>query len=217
VFEKQMMITTLLIGLLSMYWFTVEESNGIYPRTGLLSFVFFAQFFAYSIKKYRPHFDVAYYRVQFPIQAIAATYTLAAISKLQTSGLAWVTDGQNVSIQILKSHSSKYFTFGNIADLIHGQEIVHWLMDHSSLVYLVLSVSLLLELFCIISLSSKRSALIYGILLFSMHIGIILLMNIRILPIMVPMFIFMVNPIYLLFNAVLSLPFLRRLKPPEPA
>jgi hypothetical protein len=74
----------------------------------------------------------------------------------------------------------------------------------------LLTISLILELFAWISLGSKKRAIIYGILLLSMHIGIKLTMDISLVTISGPMLIFMVNPLFIIWTGILK-PFFKNI------
>lgn len=200
-FEFKMAITTLLLFTLSVFTFSLEESNGILSRSSLLSFLFFAQFIAYLL----PGNSYQNNRILFSIQAIAATYTLSALSKLQVTGFSWVLNGKQMALQIIKSYQYKYATTGNWSAVTKGNEMADFIQNHPTLVLFMLTTTLLLELCALLCLRSKSSILAYGILLAVMHFFMALIMNINLSSISTPMFLFMVNPLYLLWLAYLKL------------
>lgn len=203
-FEIKVLYTSFIIFLFSLIFFTIEESNGILERRGLLTFVFFAQFLAYFIHRIKKESNLNKNRMQFSVQVIVAGYTLAALSKLVNSGLSWVVDGKRITLQILKSHYYEYFSQGDLNYLTKGYELVSQLQNLSWLIIVVLTFSLILELFSSVALISKRATLAYGILLLLMHIGIYWVMEIAITAILFPMLIFMINPLYLAWVFIIS-------------
>ncbi len=199
ILEKRMVVTTLIIFSMSLLFFTIEESNGIFERRGLYTFLFFAQFIAYLFSALKfPEFNLNKYRIQFSVQVIAIGYTLSGLSKLYNSGIFWITDGTRMPLQILKSFYSNYTDNGKTTFLDQGNEIAQFIDSHSYLIYFVLATSLLLELGAIsVIFFSRKYILIYGILLYCMHLGINTVMKIKILSIMLPMIILFINPLFI--------------------
>lgn len=190
--EKWMAVTTLMMFLLSLLLFTLEESNGILNRCALYTMVFLAQSIAY----YKGGDKLRQNRIQYAVQIIAAGYFLAGSSKLIASGFHWITDAPQASIQILKNYSYAYFDTGNYADLQQGLTKAHFVLQHKFFVILLFGASLFLELTAWVALTGKRNTFIYGLLLLGMHMGILFFMDILIVAIFYPMLIFMVNPMY---------------------
>lgn len=194
ILEKWMRATTLCMFLISLIFFTLEESNGILNYNGLYTMLFLAQFIAY----FRNNANLKTERVQFPIQIIAAGYTLAGIAKLKESGLNWVMEAPQASIQVLKNYCYAYFDTGNVYFLDKGTRFANFVMENQFFVKTLFAFSLFLELFALIAVRNKASAFIYGILLTAMHIGIFYFMHILIFSIFIPMITFFVNPVGLL-------------------
>lgn len=193
IFEKRMAVVTLLMFLLSLLCFTLEESNGILNRSGLYTMVFAAQSLAY----FRNNVNLKTERIQFAVQIIAAGYMLAGISKLRETGLGWVNESPQASLQMLKGYCANYFNFGDIAELNKGMAFANFAIHHSFWVKLLFGLSLLFELFAFLAVKNKWRAFVYGLLLTAMHIGIFYFMHILIVAIFFPMLLFMVNPAYL--------------------
>jgi hypothetical protein len=193
--ERKMIVTTLLMFLLSLFVFTLEESNGILNRSSLYTMVFLAQCIAY----FRNNSDLHNERIQFSVQLIAAGYMLAAFSKLNETGLAWISDAPQASIQIVKGYCALYFNNGDIGELNKGIALANFVLQHQLIAKLLFGFSLFLELFAFAGVRNKPSTFIYGLLLTAMHLGIFFFMHIIIVAIFFPMFIFMVNPLYLMY------------------
>jgi hypothetical protein len=209
IFEIKVLWTSFIMFLISLLVFSIEESNGILERRGLLTFIFLAQFVAYFLHNKKNHFNLKKYRIQFSVQVVAAGYVLAGLSKLIQSGWKWILDGERITLQILKSHYYTYIDLGNEKWLIKGYELVNFIESHPYLLFFLLASSLLLELGAFLVIFSRRHAIIYGLLLLSMHIGIYWVMEIAIVSILFPMLIFLINPLYLLW--VFLCTFLRKL------
>ena len=164
-----------------------------------MSLVFFAQSMAYILDHYKNGSRLATNRVQFSLQAVAAVYTLAAISKINASGIHWLTDAPYLSLQILKSFSFEYVTTGDTTYLNQGIAKASWVLQHPFITRFLLGSSLVLESLSLIMITGKKRALIYGILLLSMHLGIKWAMNISFESISLPMVTFCLNPLYLVY------------------
>lgn len=203
-FEKRMTVSTMCLFVISVFTFSLEESNGILNRYSLLSFLFFAQYLAYQIGVFYPKLDYTQLRFTFSIQAIAATYILSAISKLSVSGIFWASSSKYLPLQILKSHQYKYVTNADIDYVNTGNKLASFVQENHTLITALLTISLLLELFAWLSIGSKKRALLYGCLLMLMHIGINWLMDIRLIGISRPMYIFLVNPLFIIWVAALN-------------
>lgn len=195
IFEKQMKVVTLLMFLLSLVCFTLEESNGILNRSGLYTMVFAAQAMAY----YRNNAALKTERIQFAVQIIAGGYMLAGISKLRETGLAWANESPQAALQMLKGYCANYFNWGDKAQLQLGLDLANFALNHSLVVKLLFGFSLLLELFAFLAVKNKARTFVYGLLLTGMHIGIYYFMHILIVAIFFPMLLFMVNPVYLAY------------------
>lgn len=202
IYEYKMSLTCLILFIISTITFSIEESNGIYNRNTLLTIILFVQFISYfKTDSFTKKNDA----LQYSIQVIVGSYTLSAISKLLNSGIFWVIDGKRITLQILKSHYQEFSDYGNKTCLIKGNIMVHFIENHQLLLYIVLFISLMLELFSMIALRNKQFSFFYGILLFLMHLGIFYIMDISILPIIVPMVIFMINPLFVLGRLFISM------------
>jgi hypothetical protein len=163
----------------------------------MITGIFFAQFFAYSIRNIYLDFDIEKYRIQFSVQLISISYTISAISKLNTSGLNWITDGLLMPLQIMKTNYFGFVNDGNIAHITNARQIINLLDKYSFGVMFVLAFTLIIELFAVVSIINKKYAFVYGILLVFMHIGIYLVLDVAIGGTYIPMLIFMVNPMFL--------------------
>ena len=197
--EISMAIVTALLFFCSVFIYSIGESNGVMGRNGLMSLVFFAQSMAYILDHYKNGSRLATNRVQFSLQAVAAVYTLAAISKINASGIHWLTDAPYLSLQILKSFSFEYVTTGDTTYLNQGIAKASWVLQHPFITRFLLGSSLVLESLSLIMITGKKRALIYGILLLSMHLGIKWAMNISFESISLPMVTFCLNPLYLVY------------------
>lgn len=204
--EKYMVFTTALLAVFTCIIISFQESNGIYQRAALLTVIWAAQSFAYLAHKYNNKFNLTFYRQQYVVQIIAASYTLAAVSKIYQSGLSWPKQGaEYLAIQIIKGFSFDYFSSGNINFIESGRYISAFALHHPNIIMGLLTTTLLLEFFCFIAIIKPSFRFVYGIGLLLMHVGIMYAMNIVILPIAVPMAIFFINPLFYLVLGVLRI------------
>lgn len=204
-FERKMLYATFGLFLLSVIIISYHESNGIFHHATIFSPIFAAQFFAYWQKQQKLSFDLSHSRVQYSIQMIAATYTLAGISKINASGLDWINSGETFALQVVKNYSFIYFAHGTKESLEHGYHIASLMLEHKYLIRFFLATSLLLELFCFASLISLGVRRWYAVGLLLMHTGIWLLMAIPFGVVAVPMVIFFLNPLFWLWKQIIRL------------
>ncbi len=197
IFEKKMLFSVFFLALFSTFAFTLEVSNGVLGRNGIFSGILWVQFFVYFTKHFKPNFNLKKNRLLYTLQVIAACYVLSAISKISTAGLfGWAREGKYIAIQILKNHKYEYVSTGEVAILQKGQELIEPIIMYPNLIEFILFSSLLLELFAFLMPISKKTALIYGLLLRSMHFGIFIIMDIHIASFVMSLTAFAINPIY---------------------
>ncbi len=194
--EKSMIVTTLALFSVSIIVITFHESNGIYFRATILSLIWGVQFLAYLRKYISPNFDIQFYRQQYIWQMIVAVYTLAAIAKLRSAGIGWGANPDGFAIQVAKNFSFQYFDTANSTILLKGMNTAYFFSSHPLLTTGMLSVALLLELFCGIALINTPIRVIWGVGLLCMHIGIAYFMGIGISVICFPMVIYFIHPLY---------------------
>jgi hypothetical protein len=195
--EQYMLVTTACLSIVSCIIVSRHESSGMLLRATPFTTVFIAQFLAYLFHRLNPHFDLRFYRQQFPVQLIAATYTISAISKLDSSGTGWANAGSTyMALPVLKSFAFEYFDTGHAIALEKGYSIAHFMLTHKSLISSLLTASLLLELCCMLVTLHPFIRFGYGIGLLLMHIGIAISMHILIAGVFFPMLIFFINPVY---------------------
>lgn len=202
--DIKMIVSTLSLFMISVLIFSIGESNGMWGRNGLLSLIFLAQFIAYIFHYNGIGLSLSRNRVQFSLQAIAAVYTLAAISKINTSGINWLTDSPNLALQVLKSFNYEYITTGDVSYKVAGVSQANWIIQHPLLTKILLGGSLISEAFSFLILINKKWAFVYGLLLLSMHIGIKVFMDIFFPTISLPMVAFCINPLYLAIVLIMA-------------
>lgn len=191
ILEVKMFITTLSVTLLSYLVFSYEEANGEHNRTAIFTAVFLAQTVAYAFKK-------THFKIQFSKQIVAAIYTISAISKLKASGIGWITDSKFLLLQISKESYCWYFNTGSELLLNRDKLYMHIIVNYPWILQLFMTLVLALELFAIIILINERVARIYGWLLLLMHVGIFLLMNVIVPPIVLMMVAILLNPLIII-------------------
>lgn len=192
-FEKYLSVTLSLLFLLSLLIFTAEESSGVFYRVSMLTMIWLAQLLALYIKNQQVQRNQMIF---FSIQIISAAYLLAAFSKWSFSGFSWVADAKYFDLQALKGHYFNWANDLNQGHLATAKTKVKFVSDHLWLIQILLTLSMVLETTAILMLRSKSWALYFGWALVGMHLGIYLMMDIFIAPVAIPMFIFLVNPVY---------------------
>lgn len=205
VLEVSMLLVTFLLAFISGVIISYHESNGIFFRATGLTVIWAVQFLAYYRFYFNKEFDLKTYRLQYPVQIIAAIYTLAAISKLMGSGIDWINAGPFFSLQVIKNFSFQYFDTGSLYHLDKGKEIAYTLMRYKEVIRLMLAGALILELFCFAALYNRVLKFYWGVGLLLMHIGIAAFMGIGISVIAFPMVIFFINPLYIVWCGAESL------------
>ncbi len=200
-FEKYMITSLSFLSIVAILTFSTADSAGVFDRFDVVSLVLIAQLIAYLYAYFSKEGVIFLFknRIQFPIQLIAAAYTLSAFSKLYNSGFSWVNNNEGLAIQSIKAIGHKYMTEGSDTLLLKLDVMPTFILEHPGLVTTLLSFSLFIELFAIIAVFSKRNAFIWGLLLCGMHLGIFIFMSVMIKPIILSMIIFFVNPLYIIY------------------
>lgn len=199
IFEYKMNATLGFLSIISVIVFSLEESNGIMNRASLISMVFIAQWIAYLLYHKQSNKLIAN-RIQFSIQLVVATYMLSAISKLVTSGINWVSDSQYAVLQIQKSIYYNFYDSTNLNFILDGNQFVQYIDQHGTFFRFLFLSALIIEFTVFIALFNKKTRILYGLLLLSMHIGIFVVMDIIIPHVFIPMILLFLNPIYFLVS-----------------
>jgi hypothetical protein len=197
--EKKMWLTTLCLFFLSSIIISHHESNGMFHHATIFSPIFAVQCFAYYRYTKDSTFQIANNRLQYSLQMIVASYMLAGISKISSSGLDWIDASGAFALEIVKNHSFDYYATGNKIVLEQGYNIAEIILTLPWLIKIGLFVSLMLELFSFIALISSKYRVAYAFGLFFMHAGIKVVMGIPFGVIAPIMLIFFLNPLYWLY------------------
>jgi hypothetical protein len=197
-FERSMIITTLSLALISVVVFSIERSNGIFHRKELLSVVFIVQSVAYvryylGSKNLKSQTTATNLAMKYSVQAIAAGYMIAGITKLQNSGIGWITESPNMVVQIIKSFSQKSIDtqFAFLFD--YGKYMSDMLIQYPNFIKVAFTAALLIELFAFIAMLGKRSARTYGFVLLTLHIAMLAMMGIVLAAFVGLLFIYLIN------------------------
>jgi hypothetical protein len=202
-FEFRMIFTTFILFFISVLIFSLHESFGVSERTGIIGLIFFAQFVSYLYYNKSNDFEqLKVRRINFSVQVILAGYTLSAISKIKTSGLNWILDGKNIVLQVVKSNQMEYLDGIFSHTEIFTSRKINFTLENYWIIGLLLFISLIIEGFSFLSIINKKLQLTWGVLLLLMHIGIYIQLEVVIWTFLVPMILFMLNPLYLLFLAI---------------
>ena len=184
--------------LVSLIIFSLEESLGILSRSGIISLIFLSLVIAHYLHADSPE-KLTIARIQYPIQVIVACYTLAALSKITVSGISWVTDAEMMIVQMAKINQTR------ILDGIYHGEVLSpkalFVLEHKVIISLLLFGALCIELFSGLAMINKKTRIVYGFLLVSLHIGIYYFFQILIMSFIIPMVLFLINPFFLIFES----------------
>ena len=196
--EKKMMLTTFLMSLTGCVVFSVATANGNGMRMEVVTIVLIAQFIAYTQYRYA---DLSFKNATrarnramlYSIQVIAACYVIAAISKLHITGIAWVAQAPNIAIRVIKASSSRALDYNMPAFKHSGQVVAAAVMQHPFIIQISFGLALAIEFFAFIALASRFFCRKYSYLILTIHLFILLIMNILIPAFVVMVIAYMVN------------------------
>jgi hypothetical protein len=191
IFNRYTLVSLIYMTICSLIFLSLERSNGIYDRQELWTMIFGAQLYGIIRYKWKKDFfkthsisehDIAIF---YSIQMIAVAYTIAGITKLQTSGIYWVIDSPNVVLQLKKITEQINIEFG------FKQLQQYSLLIQKTLSPLVIQIlffiSLLIEVFAFLMCYSRKFSYYYGWLLFMLHMGIFMMMFV-----IIPIYLFVI-------------------------
>lgn len=182
--ERQMLFSTAVLTLGSILCFSIERSNGIYHREELFSLVLFMQTASYAryamasddFRKRTQPWNLAMFG---SVAIISAAYVMAGVSKLMTSGIDWVVDSPKVILKVMDSFEHKYIDNGWEPMLAHGQRMADMVQWSSLAVQIAFAFALMVELLAFLALRGRMTARRMGLLLLSLHLGMFLLLHVR--------------------------------------
>jgi hypothetical protein len=196
--EMRMLIVTFLMSLLAVLVFSIEASNGLHGRKEGVSMLLIVQFLAYlrysiadkNFKEATTAHDIAMF---YCVQIVAVIFVLAAISKLEVSGIAWVTDSPTIAVRLLRALCMRTIDTGYPVFEQYGRFMVQRIIANPLIVQIGFGMVLVAELFSFCAIFSRRWAWRYGILLVLINIGFIILLGIVISFYFLPILAFLVN------------------------
>ena len=191
-FERYMALTTFLMALTGTIVFTVATANGNSMHMEIVTMVLFAQGIAYTQYYFaRPAFKAATpvhnLVMLYSVQIIVAGYVISGITKLNTSGLAWVAQAPDIALQVIKASSSRAIDFNMPALISNGKAIAMAILHYPLAIQVALGTTLAIELFAFTAMAGRAFCRKYSYAILTMHLFILLVMNIAI-----PAFIIMV-------------------------
>ena len=135
-------------------------------------------------------------------QTIAATYVVAALTKLIKTGGSWITQLPNITVQIVKTNDQFYYDSlahpnPGFAEWLNGM-IIH----HPWIAYPLFAPGLIIELAAFIIVYGRRPAIVMGLVLVGMHALIILVMQITFSTNIALIVIYLLNVPWLLAMAL---------------
>lgn len=202
--EKRMKLSLTVIMLVSILVFSLSDSYGYFDRYDLMSCVWIAQWIAYVLLSPEKH-DISQMRIQFSVQAVVGAYFLAGINKLVSSGWSWGLSTEAFALQVIKGNMVDYAQDGNVLDMYSATYLSKIVLDYPVLFSALLSLSLFLELACVVALFSKKRRIVFGLLFLCMHIGIAIFLKINLLSTVPIAMFFLLNPMYLLAEFLVNI------------
>ena len=196
--EKKIALTTFLMALTGCIVFPIATANGNGMRMEVVTVVLIAQFIAYTQYQYS---DLSFKNATrarnlamfYSIQVIAACYVVAAISKLHITGIAWVAQAPNIAIRVIKASSSRALDYNMPVFKHSGQVVAAAITQHPFIIQTAFGLALAIEFFAFIALASRSFCRKYSYLILTMHLFILLMMNILIPAFVVMVIAYMVN------------------------
>ena len=106
---------------------------------------------------------------------IAGTYVIAAVTKLNNSGLAWFWNSPYLAMDLVKTERQYYYA--SLKDHLYGGfgkevDYVNFITENPNLARILFSPGILLELAAVLALLGRRWALAVGLALIALHVGI---------------------------------------------
>lgn len=197
--EKRMLLATGLMAVTSILIISYQDSNGIFHRNTHYAAIFTAQFIAYLSAYYSPSFQLSTNRISFSFQIIAGIYFLAALSKLESSGLNWFLHPENFTLQLYKNHFYLFADDNDCKHIIFSNQTIAFFETYPLMQKILLGISLFLEFFCFLILVNDRWRYPIALGLISMHLGISYFMGIGISSIATAVIAWMINPCYVIY------------------
>jgi hypothetical protein len=192
--EQHMIMSLSGLSIISILILSAGESNGIPSRSELLSAVLIAQLVAY-IKNRITHDQSALSqdRITYSVQVIAAAYMLSAFTKLRGLGFDWIFQEEelalNARIAILRIYADYGWTSAvEYADFVNGI-----LSNNPIMVSIILFLTLVIESIAFVCFFGKKATILYGLLLVAFHTSIFLIMLVFVPPILMIVFVFILN------------------------
>lgn len=200
IFEKNMLISTLVLSVISIISFSLADSQGIFDRMDVLSGVLIAQFIAYLIFRLNGQFEkLEKNRIFYSQQILVALYFLSGLSKLFVSGLTWFQSTDGFALQIVKANMFKEINHPNHDFGLKAEVMSSFVIEHPFITTVLLAISLFIELFSFLIFFNKKMPFYYGVLLLFLHLGIWMFLSVILVGIVVSNLIFLLNIFYLLY------------------
>ena len=197
-FERHMLLSTSVLTVGSVICFSIERSNGIYHREELFSLVLLIQtasYAGYSIasdgfrKRTKP-WNLAMFG---SVAIISAAYVMAGVSKLKRSGIDWVIDSPKVILKVMDSFEHKYIDNGWEPMLAHGLRMADLVQWSPFAVQTAFAFALMVELSAFLAVRSRKTARRIGLLLLSLHLGMFILLHVRLVVFIYCVVVFLVG------------------------
>ncbi len=123
---------------------------------------------------------------------IAATYVVAAMSKLMRSTGMWVINSPYISYDLVKAKRQNYYKYLD-EDLAGDPAAAVWVLENPNLARLMFGGAFFLELFALLALKNRPWALLIGVALITLHRSIKWMMGLNFATAELLLVIFFIN------------------------
>lgn len=188
-------VSTLIVFLIHLVVFTLNNGKGaIHHGYQILTVALLAQLCVLwapillrnlpdKIRRYLPRHEPGLHQrdlfVYYSQVVIAGAYVIAGLSKVLRSHIKWIIDSPDVSVQIVKSHSQKFYEYLHPEWADMGMTYATWIAAHPWLSRIMLTSGLGLELFAFLLLINRAWAAFIGLSLIALHWSIGLIMGLH--------------------------------------
>ena len=149
-------------------------------------------------RRFEPELHLGSYFIYYSQGLIAATYVLAAITKIINSKGLWLWNARYICIELIKSQRSMYYKGlpskpGFDPALAGDVTVAVWMLKHPLLTTLMFGAGFFLEVVALIALRNRQWALAIGLSIIAMHQMIMVMMKLTFHNNEILVLIFMVN------------------------
>ncbi|MEM7037926.1 MAG: hypothetical protein AAF570_13165, partial [Bacteroidota bacterium] len=179
--------------LLTLLVYTLHDAQGSFTRNDVLTMIVAGQFLAHLFFHGQDPQTIRDRAISYSKQALLAAFFISGVTKVQTSGLDWVLDAPNISLQMYKSNMSNFLSLEWEGFRWMAENWSQLFAENATLVRCLFAVVLLLELCCPVAMLSKKAALRVGWALVLLQGGFVVFLGVLFPSFLGSTLIFLVN------------------------